>query len=74
MLKVYFFAVLVKKIMQCFLKFLFRAYDTFSYENYDKYLPCLSASECIDTNALMAGYVILEIDASRPAAHIILKI
>lgn len=36
------------------------------------YIPCLSASECTETNALIAGYVILETDANIPAAHIIL--
>jgi len=36
--------------------------------------PCLSASECMDTNAEIAGYVMLDTEASTPAAHIILEI
>ena len=36
-------------------------------------LPCLSASECIETKALMAGYVMLLTEANTPAAHIILQ-
>jgi flagellar biosynthesis regulator FlaF len=36
-------------------------------------LPCLSASECIETKALIAGYVMLLTEANTPAAHIILK-
>lgn len=36
-------------------------------------LPCVSIFECIDTNALIAGYVIDPNDASIPAAHIILR-
>lgn len=37
------------------------------------WLPCLSASECIETKALMAGYVMLLTEANTPAAHIILQ-
>jgi flagellar biosynthesis regulator FlaF len=36
-------------------------------------LPCLSASECIETKALIAGYVMLLTEANKPAAHNILK-
>jgi hypothetical protein len=38
-----------------------------------RWLPCLSASECIETKALMAGYVMLLTEANTPAAHIILQ-
>ena len=37
------------------------------------HLPCLSGSECVDTKAEMAGYVILDMAANMPAAHIILR-
>lgn len=36
-------------------------------------LPCVSTFEWIETNALIAGYVIEPSDAKKPAAHIILK-
>lgn len=36
-------------------------------------LPCWSGSALRDTMALMAGKVMLDIAATAPAAHIILK-
>lgn len=38
-----------------------------------KSLPCVSTSERIETNALIAGYVIEPNDAKIPADHIILQ-
>ena len=36
-------------------------------------LPCWSASACDETNALIAGYVMLDIAATAAAVHITLK-